>query len=565
MTQKTMKLQHSQLDLQKAPFYLNEEAMEWVLETYNGMSLEEKIGQLFVPIVFMTEQEALEGLVKKTHIGGALYREGDGATIQKSHRILQNASKIPMLLAANLEHGGTGIATEGTYFGKPLLVAATDDAQKAWQLGKVACEEGAAVGVNWSFAPIVDIDVNIHNPITNVRTFGNDPKRVEEMGRAYVRAAKEAGVATSVKHFPGDGIDERDQHLVTSVNTLSKDEWDQSFGKVYRGMVDEGTLTVMAGHIALPAYDDEYLPATLSKKLLQGLLREQLGFNGLIVSDATPMIGFCSAMSRREAVPNCIEAGCDMFLFNKNLDEDLQYMKEGYEKGLLSEKRLEEALLRILATKAALNLHTKQKAGQLVPGEEALATLGNDEFTAWAKECADQGITLVKDTQNLLPLKSEKHKRMLLQILGEFGSKERVTSQMKKLLENEGFEITLYEKEDFGRPIDDVETFRSKYDVVLYVANIETASNKTVARIDWHTFFGQGNNIPWFVKEVPTAFVSVGNPYHLLDVPMIRTFINAYSNSDIVLEKTVEKLVGKSAFMGISPVDAFCGLRDTAF
>ena len=151
------------------------------------------------------------------------------------------------------------------------------------------------------------------------------------MGKAYIRGAKEEGVATSVKHFPGDGVDERDQHLVTSVNSLSCEEWDASYGKIYEEMIEAGTLSIMAAHIGMPAYEEYFdkekpkkvIPATLSKNLLMKLLRDKLGFNGLITTDATPMVGFCSACDRKTAVPLCIENGCDVILFNRNMEEDL--------------------------------------------------------------------------------------------------------------------------------------------------------------------------------------------------------------------------------------------------
>lgn len=123
----------------------------------------------------------------------------------------------------------------------------------------------------------------------------------------------------------------------------------------------------------------------------------------------------------------------------------------------------------------------------------------------------------------------------------------------------------MYEPEDFSKPVDNVEQFKSKYDLVLYIGNIENKSNQTVTRINWHTFFGLGNNIPWFVEEVPTLFISVANPYNLLDVPMVKTYINYYSNNEFVLEAVVDKILGKNKFKGISPVDPFCGRDDTRY
>lgn len=552
------------------PFYLIEEQVQWVESTYDSMSLEEKIGQLFCPIVFTKDEKELKELVETKHIGGMLYREGPGEELRQSHKILQDASKIPLLTASNLEYGGNGSAIEGTYYGREMLAAATGDVERAYQLGKVSCSEGAAVGVNWSFAPVVDLDLNYHNPITNVRTFGSDLQTVIDMGKAYIRGAKEEGVATSVKHFPGDGVDERDQHLVTSVNALSCKEWDESYGKIYKEMIEAGTLTVMAAHIALPAYEEYFdqkpceriLPATLSENLLKKLLREQLGFNGLIVTDATPMVGFCSAMDRATAVPLSIENGCDMFLFNRNMEEDFRLMREGYEKGILSDARLEEAVKRILATKAAMHLPEKQEKGQLVPDASALDILNCETYDCWAKECADEGVTLVKDIQNLLPIDPKKHKRVLLELMGDFPSNKRVCESFVRELEARGFEVTVYEPEGFEVMEDSVESFKSRYDLIFYVGNIETASNKTVSRLNWHTMFGLGNNMPWMVHEMPALFVSVGNPYHLLDAPMIKTFVNGYCNSEYVIHAVVEKLCGDSEFKGKSPIDPFCGKPD---
>jgi beta-N-acetylhexosaminidase len=153
----------------------------------------------------------------------------------------------------------------------------------------------------------------------------------------------------------------------------------------------------------------------------------------------------------------------------------------------------------------------------LVPDGKQSEVLRCEEYDRWHKECADEGVTLVKDKEKLLPISPVKHKRILFQMMGDFPSNERVYEEFTELLSTEGFEIIKYEPEDFSKPLDSVEEFKRKYDLVVYCANIETASNKTVSRLNWYTFFGQGNNMPWFVKEVPTMFISVGNPYHLMD------------------------------------------------
>ena len=566
----------NKINLKGNPFYLNDNDINWIEDTIKNMTLEEKIGQLFCPIGMIPDEEYLKNTLLSKNIGGILFRSGESKEMQRIHNFLQENSKIPLLIAANLESGGDGIATDGTAFGKQMQIAATNDPEFAYKLGKVSCSEGEATGCNWTFAPVVDVDMNFRNPITNVRTYGNNPEVVLENALNYLKAAKESNVAVSIKHFPGDGVDERDQHLVTSVNTLSCEEWDKTFGKIYKGLIEAGALTTMIGHIAMPAYqkalnenfEDKIVPATLSKELVTGLLREKLNFNGMIVTDATPMVGFTSAMKREIAVPTSIAIGCDMFLFNKEFDEDYEYMMNGYKNGIISDERLEEALIRILATKAALTLHDKKSNNTLIKNEKDLEIISCEKHLEWAYDCADKAITLVKDTQKILPINSNKYKRVLLQILGDFPSNERVYTNFKKELEKNNFEVIDYVPEtveEFFTSKNTVKELKEKYDLVIYIGNIENASNKTVSRINWYTLFGLGNNLPWFVNEIPTIFVSLGNPYHLLDVPMIKSYINCYSNNNFVIEKVVEKLVGNSEFKGISPIDPFCNREDTKY
>ncbi|MBN2221982.1 MAG: glycoside hydrolase family 3 protein, partial [Vallitaleaceae bacterium] len=441
--------------LEAAPFYLQQQDLDWVEKVFDSMSLDEKIGQLFCPIGFSTDPGYLQGALLRHHIGGLFFRNGESSEMQETFRYAQSHSKIPLLIPSNLEAGGNGAATDGTAYGMPLAVSAAKDSKYAYRLGKVACSEGAAIGINWAFAPVVDIDLNCHNPITNVRTFGSQAEVVYRCASQYLKAAKEENVAVSIKHFPGDGVDERDQHLLTSINSLSREEWDESFGMVYKKLIEEDALTIMAGHIALPSYQGffnaetakQVIPASLSKELLYDLLRKQLGFNGMIVTDASPMLGFTCAMERAKAVPYSIECGCDMFLFNKDLEEDYGFMMEGYKRGILSEERLEEAVLRILGLKAALKLHTKKADNSLVPNPEHLQKVGCQEHQEWAKELADASVTLVKDTQKILPLRVEKHRRVLLQILGDFDSNERIRKTVEVELEKRGFIVSHYEKE----------------------------------------------------------------------------------------------------------------------
>lgn len=559
------------IDLRAKPFYLSEKDIQWVEETKASMTTEEKLEQLFFPIGYSPAEGYLQYEILAHSPGGLMFRTGKKEEIIQAYTYLQKNTKIPMLLAANLEAGGDGLLEEGTAYGKQMQIAATGDPNQAYRLGRVSCSEARAVGCNYTFAPVIDIDLNYHNPITNVRTYGADKEMVKQCGLAYMKGAGECGCAVAIKHFPGDGVDEVDQHIQISVNSMTCKEWDESYGDVYRTMIEAGAMTTMVGHIAMPAYQkyfnpnlpDKLMPATLSPELLQGLLRGRLGFNGMIITDATPMVGFLCAMDREKAVPYCIEAGCDMILFNKVYEEDLEFMKKGYREGILSEKRLDEAVTRILAVKAAMKLHQQREDGSLTPDVADMGIIGCEEHQIWAQECADRSVTLVKDTQNLLPISPKKHHRVLLEVMGGCPSEERVVQYFTRRMQAEGFEIICYEKEvfDFSKPMrfETVSEFRQKYDLVIYIGNVENASNKTTNRLNWHAPYGAGNNIPWFVEIVPTLFISLQNPYHLLDVPMVKTYINAYSNHNTVIDAVIDKILGKSDFKGKSPVDPFCG------
>ena len=556
------------IDLKGCPFYLTDTAIQWVQNTLASMSDEEKIGQLFCPISFSADERYLENELLRFHIGGVLFKTSPSQEVRRALKYMQQHSKIPLLCAANLEFGSTGFLEDGTHFAQQMGIGATGSSKHAYRLGYVSCKEAAAVGCNFAFAPVSDLDLNWRNPIVNVRSYGNDPEKVLEMCKAYKLGADENHVAVAVKHFPGDGVDEVDQHLLVSVNSMSCEAWEESYGKIYRGLIDDGVMSFMIGHIDQPAWrhrlnpslPEGTVPATQSKELMTGLLREHLRFNGLIITDATPMVGYNCAMKHADAVPTTIEAGADMFLFNKSLEEDFEYMRDGIRRGLLTWERVDEAVTRILAMKAALGMAEKT-VDEFFPEESEAACIGCMQHHVWARECADEAITLVKDTQHALPISPAKTKRLLLEVLGGFPSEAHIADYMQRKLQQEGFDVTLYQKEDFETYRFGVKPFTDNFDAVLYLGNVENASNKTTNRINWFTYWGHGNNVPWFAHEVPTVFVSLANPYHQVDVPMIPTYINCYSNNDDTLDALVEKLLGRDAFCGVSPVDPFCGKK----
>lgn len=564
------------VDLKQKPYFLNDEQIKYIEDKIKEMSIEDKIGQLFFVVGQDSDTVNLSEFTKKYRPGGIMYRPDKAAKIKDEVSKLQKASDIPLFIAANLESGGNGIASEGTWLGTPMEMAATGDFQSAYQLGRISGYEAAQVGVNMSFAPIVDIDMNFKNPIMNVRTFGSDKNRVIGMSSAQAKGLEECGIIPVIKHFPGDGVDERDQHLLSSVNSLQADEWMESYGQIYRSLIEGGIPAVMIAHILQPAWerrldpgisDDRLRPASSSKLLIDGLLRDTLHFNGLTITDATPMIGYNAALPREELLPTTINAGIDMILFNKNIDEDYSFIRQAIEDGTLPMERVNEAVTRILATKLAQNVMDSK--GNLLKKEPETINLKSEEHEACADRIAKKAVTLVKDRDGILPVTPEKYPRIRLYVLGDSddgGFKEggHVTQEFKKRLEAEGFSVSLFDRGnlDFHEVFEEgVCDMKDKFDLALYVANVETASNQTTTRLDWIHLMAA--DAPWFMKSIPTVFISTANPYHLFDIPNVSTYINAYTGNRATIDAVMRKLTGREPFEGISPVDPFCGHFET--
>ena len=575
------------IDLAAAPFHLDAEAQAWVRDTLAAMDTEQKVGQLFHLLCRSADLDAIRADLAIAQPNGYMLRGMPAADVVSVARLLQRESRVPALLSANLEKGADGLIAEGTSFGSPMQVAATNDIAHAERFGIATGREARAVGCNWGFSPIVDIQYDHNNPITNIRCFGSDPVKVADMSEAMIRGMQSQGVAATPKHFPGDGVDDRDQHLVTTVNSLSVEEWEASFGEVYRRVFDAGAKSVMVGHIALPAYskllrpgiaDEDILPASMAPEILTDLLRDRLGFNGVISSDALSMVGFTIPMPRARALPFIIEAGTDVLLFANNYAKDVASVHQGIADGVLSMRRVDEAVTRTLALKASLGLH-RATPDELVPGLDAFSALPLEEHRAWSLATAEQAITLVKEREaGVLPLDPTRHRRVLVYYTEDANPNHhkiaagthRVTNgnRVTEALNAAGFEATLFDRA--GRPsLEDVFAGRdavgyddllANYDLVLYVAQYEPASSAPTVRLQWAPLLA--NDAPKYLNEMPTVFVSLGSPFHLQDVPRVKTFINAYGYSAQTVTAVVDKLLGRSGFTGVSPVDPFCGYWD---
>jgi beta-N-acetylhexosaminidase len=433
-----------------------------------------------------------------------------------------------------------------------MQVGATRDVMHAGLLGSFCAQRGREVGVNWAFAPVVDLALNHRNPITGTRTFGSDADDVARLGAAYIRALQAGGVAGCAKHFPGDGVDDRDQHLVTSVNSLDLDRWRTTFGAVYRTAIDAGVYTIMAGHIALPALTESFEPATQSRKVLTDLLRGELGFDGLIVSDNTLMAGFSRPLPRRQAIPRAINAGCDMILGAHFVEEDYVTLLDAVRRGEITEERLREAVGRVLDLKARIGVLSRPTAPSGSPST----------FESEKRGLAQASITLAKHTDDVLPVAAARYQRVLVYVIGDTGTFYDPAQGLAEMfiagLRARGIETVRRDVPGEGRTQVTERELQDSVDLIIYFANLTFTSDSNSSRIRWS--YPQAPESPRL--PIPSLLVSIADPYHLQDLPSVGTAVNGYTPSPQTVEAVLAGITGELPMRGMSPIDPYCGYAD---
>lgn len=579
------------VDLRQKPFCLTDDQIAWVEETIASMTLEEKLGQLFVVLKAIpgAEEKVIADALKQSHQGGLRWQGGDKEMVYLQNSLYQKHSKIPLLIAANCDDGGSGCLPEGTYVATAAEAGASESEETAYHTGLVAGREASSIGCNWMFNPVTDVYMNWRNTIVNTRSYGSDPDLIISRARAYIRGIKDANpnMACTAKHFPGDGVDELDHHLSLSVNSLSVEAWENTFGRVYRALIEDGIEAVMVGHIALPAMsrvlcpgirDEEIMPASLAPELVTGLLREKMGFNGVVITDASHMVGMSAMAKRADAVPGAIIAGCDMILFANDIEEDIGYLKKVYEKGALTEQRICDALHRILGMKAHLRLNTLERG---IPDPSMKERwVGCQEHNDYAVQAAHDCITLIKDTQHLLPVNPKEKKRAFLVYVGStpttLGYKgDPVKQIVEEELEHAGFQVDVcpnffdLEVKNGVSPINMAkmlghsprQEFIDSHDIVFLVINVKGYAQENWVRVRWSC--NHSCEMPWYNCEVPSLGISLNYTNHLIDVPQLKTFVNAYGSGREHIRAAIEKICGKSAFLGKADDSVFCGRWET--
>ena len=536
----------------------------WVESTLGKMTVDEKIGQLlfttYYGVFTSTDSSAYQQLlhdVRDLHVGGFIViTHGSPLGVVKSQAYptavlanqLQTKSKLPLLIGADFERGTAMRYDEGTSFPTAMAVAAGGNPKDAYAMGKITALEARATGVSWVYAPDSDVNSNPANPIINTRSFGENPQRVAEFVTAFIKGVDDGGALAAAKHFPGHGDSAADSHIDLPVISATRERLEHLELVPFRAAIAAGVDTIMTGHLSVPTLEpDPNTPATLSPKILQGLLRKELGFHGLIVTDAMDMGGITVRYAPGEAAVRAVAAGADCLLMPPVPEAAFEALQGAVRSGRISKQRLDEAVRRILQAKARLGLNN----GRLVDVNALNHRFGSVAWQKEAQEISDRGITLLRDGPHRLPLDGTKPSRALL--LAFYADPEP------------------YPGEDLEREL------RSRFDSVTALRADTRFVNASILRLpspDTYdvaivAFFvrvsdRKGNvDVPpeqaALAEQVyktgkPVITLAFGSPYLIEGFPQAETWLAAFGISDVAQISSARALFGEIPVRGHLPV-----------
>jgi len=532
----------------------------WVEQTLRQMTLEEKIGQMLVPAmapVFMNRESEefrrIERNIVEFHVGGYHAFGGDPVALAALLNRMQRLAKVPLLITADLE-GGPGYQFRGaTRLPRAMALGATGSEELAYRAGQITAIEGRAMGIHVNFYPVLDVNNNPRNPIINIRSFGEDVALVSRLGQAYIRGAQENGQLATAKHFPGHGDTSQDSHLELPVIAVGRDRLDQIELPPFRAAIRAGVAAIMTAHIALPHLEPERgVPATLSPAILTGLLRTELGFQGLIFTDAMEMRGIADHFTPEEATVRAVRAGADVILFPVDVEKSFTALRQAVERGEISPQRIEASARRLLEAKARLGLHRNR----YVDLDRIEAIVGNREHQQWARTMIERAITLVRDERRVLPLALDETRRVLLLTIldaregwreGMPGSAFR--AEFLKRHRNV-IEVTIDERTP-RETIEVVKKLANLCDVILANGFIRVAAYKgsidlTEEQLDLLRALSK--------SEKPFVFTLFGSPYVLSFVPELPTYILTYEYYPEAERAALRAILGEIPFTGKLPI-----------
>ncbi len=569
--------------VQPADAGLDRDAERWVKTTLARMSLDEQIGQMLVPSFESTfiasDSDAFDRLVRlvhEDHVGGfhvfggsrptpgvllnggySSVTLGDPYEAASILNRLQAIAPIPLLNTADFE-AGVGFRLEGaTVFPRNMAFGAAGDEQLAFEAGRVTAVEGRAVGVQVDFAPVVDVNDNPRNPVINTRSFGEDPAAVARLGAAYVRGLQAGGMLATLKHFPGHGNTDVDSHLGLPIIREPRAELDQVELAPFRAGIAAGADAVMIAHIEMPALDPApETPATLSRPIVTGLLRGELGFDGLVYTDSMSMDAVAKMLPPGEAAVRAVEAGNDVVLHSPDDDAALAAIKAAVARGEITPARIAASAERILRAKARLGLY-RTKTVNL----ESIATIvGGREHRAMAEEVSRRSLTLIKDDRHQVPLRVGRDAHILYLSVLDYPSGWGIAAPSRtftKELRDRWPDMTAVELSDrtSRNELDLVRAMAPRFDAVVASVFVRTASYS--GRMDLAPPVAQLLRDLAPVTEAsgaPYVAVLFGNPYVATFLPELPAVLLTYDYYDLPERSAVRVLAGEAAIEGHLPI-----------
>jgi beta-N-acetylhexosaminidase len=543
---------------------LSPEASKWVESTLQKMSVDEKIGQLLFTTyhgsLTPTDSTAYAQMmhdVTELHCGGFInITQGSPLGIVKSQAYptavltnqLQAKSKLPLLVGADFERGAAMRLDEGTSFPTAMALAAAGNPADAHTMGKVTALEARAVGIQWIYAPDADVNNNPGNPIINTRSFGEDPARVAEYVTAFVRGVEDNGGLATAKHFPGHGDTASDSHIDLPVIHADRDRLDRLELVPFRAAISAGVGSVMTGHLSVPSLEpDLNTPATLSSHILTDLLRHDLHFQGLVVTDAMDMGGITVRYAPGEAAVRAVLAGADALLMPPVPDAAFEGLQAAVRSGRISIERLDASVRRILEAKARLGLDKNR----LVDINAINQKLGSVAWQAQAQEISDRGVTLLRDKPNLLPLDGTKPSRALL--LAFYADPEPYPGEdLERELKSRFDTVTTLRADTRFINADTLKLpSPDSYDVALLALFVRVSDRK-------------GNvDVPveqaalaerLYASGKPVITLGFGSPYLIERFPQAQTWLAAFGISDVAQISIARALFGQIPVRGHLPV-----------
>jgi beta-N-acetylhexosaminidase len=578
--------------LKPEPVHLDRHGEKWAEKTLKKLSLEEKIGQLFMVRLntdFLNANSPdylrLTDTIHKYHVGAFLMTvRAEGPFLYKNEPYeaaelinrLQKESKTPLIFAADLEHGLAMRLSGATEFPHAMAFGAAGNPQYAEEFGRITAEEARTVGVEWNFFPDVDVNSNPANPIINIRSFGSDPQKVGELAAAYIHGAHLAGMLTTAKHFPGHGDTATDSHLGLAQVTGDMARLQAVELPPFQQAIRAGVDSVMVAHLTVPALEpDPNRVATTSFSVVNGLLKQQLGFQGLVVTDALEMAGLTRLYVQtpgREAV-DAFKAGNDVLLMPANLDACYRAMLQAVQRGEISTTRLDESVLKILKAKASVGLDR----ARLVDMDKVAVNVGKPEHIALSRQMAADAITLVRDNGKLLPLKKSGTPSTAV----SYHTMQEGTQETVLIIFCE--DIRTSAGREFERQIKSrvpgANVFYVDSDIApLLSPKILQAVAKAgtviaaadVAPLAWKAQKVNGvlqNSVALpeeserLLQQVldraaeRTVVVSLGNPYLASDFPSVQNYLCAFSGTDVSQDSAAKALFGEIPVRGHLPVN----------